>query len=82
MTLLTEQRDAWEARRVWPLSFSIQLARDELGRRRADVNSPETGKRPLSSMAPTIVDGGPDGNLIAIGGSGGSRIFGAVAQVR
>jgi len=33
-------------------------------------------------MAPTIVDGGPNGDLIAIGGSGGSRIFGAVAQVR
>jgi gamma-glutamyltranspeptidase/glutathione hydrolase/leukotriene-C4 hydrolase len=44
-------------------------------------NYPEPGKRPLSSTAAAIVER-PDGSLYtALGGSGGSRIFGAVAQV-
>ncbi|TDL26123.1 hypothetical protein BD410DRAFT_784163 [Rickenella mellea] len=44
-------------------------------------NYPEPGKRPLSSTAPTIMEH-PDGSFyLAIGGSGGSRIFGAIAQV-
>lgn len=44
-------------------------------------NYPQPGKRPLSSTAATIVER-PDGSLYtALGGSGGSRIFGAVAQV-
>ncbi|KAJ9108666.1 hypothetical protein QFC20_003365 [Naganishia adeliensis] len=44
-------------------------------------NYPQPGKRPLSSTAATIVER-PDGTLYtALGGSGGSRIFGAVAQV-
>ena len=45
------------------------------------VNYPQPGKRPLSSTAPTIAEN-PDGSLfIAIGGSGGSRIFPSVFQV-
>ncbi|KZT59198.1 gamma-glutamyltranspeptidase [Calocera cornea HHB12733] len=44
-------------------------------------NYPAAGKRPVSSTAPTILER-PDGSfLMALGGSGGSRIFGAVAQV-
>jgi len=44
-------------------------------------NYPEPGKRPLSSTAPTILEH-PDGSFyVAIGGSGGSRIFGTVFQV-
>jgi gamma-glutamyltranspeptidase/glutathione hydrolase/leukotriene-C4 hydrolase len=44
-------------------------------------NYPGPNKRPLSSTAATIVEY-PDGTLYtALGGSGGSRIFGAVAQV-
>jgi gamma-glutamyltranspeptidase/glutathione hydrolase/leukotriene-C4 hydrolase len=44
-------------------------------------NYPEPGKRPLSSTAPTIIEH-PDGSFyLAIGGSGGSRIFGAILQV-
>lgn len=44
-------------------------------------NYPEAGKRPLSSTIPTIIEH-PDGSFyLAIGGSGGSRIFGAVFQV-
>ncbi|KAF9501747.1 gamma-glutamyltranspeptidase [Pleurotus eryngii] len=43
-------------------------------------NYPEPGKRPLSSTTPTIFEY-PDGSFyLAIGGSGGSRIFGAVFQ--
>ena len=44
-------------------------------------NYPEPGKRPLSSMAPTIIEH-PDGSFyLTIGGSGGSRIFGGIFQV-
>jgi gamma-glutamyltranspeptidase/glutathione hydrolase/leukotriene-C4 hydrolase len=43
-------------------------------------NYPEPGKRPLSSTVPAIIEH-PDGSFFAaIGGSGGSRIFGAVFQ--
>lgn len=45
------------------------------------VNYPEPGKRPLSSTVPTIMEH-PDGSFyLAVGGSGGSKIFGAVLQV-
>jgi gamma-glutamyltranspeptidase/glutathione hydrolase/leukotriene-C4 hydrolase len=44
-------------------------------------NYPEPGKRPLSSTVPTIVEH-PDGSFfVAIGGSGGSKIFPSVFQV-
>lgn len=44
-------------------------------------NYPAPGKRPLSSTSPLIMDS-PDGETyLALGGSGGSRIFGSVAQV-
>ncbi|GJJ06187.1 hypothetical protein Clacol_000376 [Clathrus columnatus] len=44
-------------------------------------NYPAPGKRPLSSTAPTIVEH-RDGSLyLVLGGSGGSKIFGAVAHV-
>ncbi|EJU04431.1 gamma-glutamyltranspeptidase [Dacryopinax primogenitus] len=44
-------------------------------------NYPAAGKRPVSSTAPTIMER-PDGSfLLAVGGSGGSRIFGGIAQV-
>lgn len=44
-------------------------------------NYPEPGKRPLSSTAPSIIEH-PDGSFyLAIGGAGGSRIYGSIAQV-
>lgn len=44
------------------------------------ANRVEPGKRPRSSMSPTIVYG-PDGNLkLLVGSSGGSRIIGYVAK--
>ncbi|KAJ7178528.1 gamma-glutamyltranspeptidase [Mycena crocata] len=43
-------------------------------------NYPEAGKRPLSSTSPTIVEHADGSFAVAVGGSGGSRIFGAVFQ--
>jgi gamma-glutamyltranspeptidase/glutathione hydrolase len=49
------------------------------GLRQSDANLPEPGKRPLSSMSPTIVlrNGKP---VIVAGGSGGPRIITATTQ--
>jgi len=44
------------------------------------VNSAEAGKRPRSSMAPTLVIDGEGKAVLAIGSPGGSRIIGYVAQ--
>jgi gamma-glutamyltranspeptidase/glutathione hydrolase/leukotriene-C4 hydrolase len=44
-------------------------------------NYPQPGKRPLSSTSPAIVEHSDGSVYLAIGGSGGSRIFGSVAQV-
>jgi len=44
-------------------------------------NYPEPGKRPLSSTVPTILENSDGSFYLAVGGSGGSRIFGAVFQV-
>lgn len=44
-----------------------------------DANAIEANKRPLSSMAPTLVLDGP-GTAIATGGQGGSRIITSVLQ--
>ncbi|PWN50654.1 hypothetical protein IE53DRAFT_387014 [Violaceomyces palustris] len=44
-------------------------------------NYPEPGKRPLSSTCPTIVENRDGSFRLALGGSGGSRIFSSVAQV-
>ncbi|GAA6061308.1 hypothetical protein JCM10212_005422 [Sporobolomyces blumeae] len=61
---------------------------DAFGLSPSPFNYPESGKRPLSSTAPLIMDHptslsplDPHGVYLAVGGSGGSRIFGAVAQV-
>lgn len=43
-------------------------------------NTPEPGKRPRSSMAPTIVKS-PDGSILALGSPGGSTIITTVLQV-
>jgi len=58
----------------------LYLTYTSLHRLTCSDNYPEPGKRPLSSTVPTIVEH-PDGSFfVAIGGSGGSRIFGAVFQ--
>lgn len=43
-------------------------------------NYPEPGKRPLSSTAPTIIEHEDGSFYVAIGGSGGSRIFPSIYQ--
>lgn len=44
-------------------------------------NAPEPGKRPLSSMCPTIVTNSTGDVVLAVGGTGGVRITSAVALV-
>ncbi|KAF8973301.1 gamma-glutamyltranspeptidase [Flammula alnicola] len=61
--------------------FSTPGVPNQFGLYPSPYNFPEPGKRPLSSTAPTIIEH-PDGSFyLAIGGSGGSRIFGSVFQV-
>ncbi|KAF8239824.1 gamma-glutamyltranspeptidase [Tricholoma matsutake] len=43
-------------------------------------NFPEPGKRPFSSTIPTIIEHAGGSLFVAIGGSGGSQIFGAIFQ--
>lgn len=43
-------------------------------------NYPEPGKRPLSSIAPAIIEHLDGSVFLAIGGSGGSQIFGSIFQ--
>ena len=43
-------------------------------------NYPQPGKRPLSSTVPTIIEHEDGSFYLAVGGSGGSRIFPAVFQ--
>jgi gamma-glutamyltranspeptidase/glutathione hydrolase len=60
--------------------FSSPSGANVYGLRQSEKNLPEPGKRPLSSMSPTIIEqnGVP---YLAIGGSGGPRIISAVVQV-
>ena len=45
------------------------------------VNYPEPGKRPLSSTVPMIMEHEDGSFYLAVGGSGGTRIFPAAFQV-
>ncbi len=60
--------------------FSPPTGTNLYGLQQSDKNLPETGKRPLSSMSPTIIlrRGQP---VFAVGASGGPRIISGVAQV-
>ncbi|GJN92777.1 hypothetical protein Rhopal_005815-T1 [Rhodotorula paludigena] len=66
--------------------FATPGAPDAFGLRPSPFNYPAGGKRPLSSTSPIIMDhpssasASGDSVWLALGGSGGSRIFGAVAQ--
>ena len=44
-------------------------------------NYPESRKRPLSSIAPTIIEHSNGSFYVTLGGSGGSKIFPAIFQV-
>ena len=60
--------------------FTIDSAANAYGLVQSDRNRPEPGKRPLSSMSPTIVL--ENGRVVAIAGaSGGPRIISGALQV-
>jgi len=60
--------------------FSVPHTPNGFGLWPSPYNYPAAGKRPLSSMAPVIMEK-EDGRFhLVVGGSGGSRIFGAVVQ--
>ncbi|KAI9635467.1 putative gamma-glutamyltranspeptidase 1 precursor [Dioszegia hungarica] len=61
--------------------FAVPGAPDAFGLPPSPWNYPAPGKKPMSSTSPTIILS-PSGSLYAtLGGSGGSRIFGSLAQV-
>ncbi len=57
------------------------LLNDEMDDFASASNAPEPGKRPLSSMAPTLVFGAAGGLWLAVGSPGGPLIPTTVAQV-
>ncbi|KAJ3052913.1 hypothetical protein HK102_011812 [Quaeritorhiza haematococci] len=61
--------------------FSIPNTTDALNRTSNPRNFPEPGKRPLSSMIPTIIETEGGVPVLIIGGSGGKRIFPSVFEV-
>ncbi|MCM2334931.1 MAG: gamma-glutamyltransferase family protein, partial [Anaeromyxobacteraceae bacterium] len=70
--LLNDQMDDFEAAAGAPNQFGL------VG---AGVNQPAPGKRPLSSMAPTLVFDAEGRVVLAVGSPGGSTIPSTVAQV-
>ncbi|KAG8850362.1 hypothetical protein FRB96_000426 [Tulasnella sp. 330] len=61
--------------------FSLQGIPNAFGLWPSPYNFPAAGKRPLSSIVPTILEH-PSGEVyMCLGGSGGSRIYGSVLQV-
>jgi len=61
--------------------FLLNDEMDDFSQDPASVNAPEPGKRPLSSMSPTIVLD-PSGNpFMSIGAAGATRIITAVSQI-
>ncbi|KAI0341981.1 gamma-glutamyltranspeptidase [Trametopsis cervina] len=60
--------------------FSIPGVPNAFGLYPSPYNYPQPGKRPLSSTAPTILEDADGEFAIAIGASGGSRIFPSVFQ--
>jgi gamma-glutamyltranspeptidase/glutathione hydrolase len=70
--LLNDEMDDFDAAPGTPNAFGLQGG---------EANLPAPGKRPLSSMSPTLVFG-PDGRLLlAVGSPGGSTIPSTVAWV-
>lgn len=61
--------------------FSTPGTPNSFGLYPSPFNYPEPGKRPLSSTTPTIIENEDGTFYLAVGGSGGSRIFGSVFQV-
>lgn len=62
--------------------FSYPSRNTSHGYKQTEINYIEPGKRPLSSMTPTIVIDQEDKVKMVVGASGGFKITTAVAQVR
>ncbi|KAF8502165.1 gamma-glutamyltranspeptidase [Russula emetica] len=61
--------------------FSIPGVPNAFGLWPSPYNYPEGNKRPLSSTTPTIVEHSDGSFYVAVGGSGGAKIFPAIFQV-
>jgi gamma-glutamyltranspeptidase/glutathione hydrolase len=68
--VLNDQMDDFSAAPGVPNSYGL------VG---GEANAVQAGKRPLSSMTPTVLRG-PDGQVLVIGASGGSTIISGVLQ--
>lgn len=64
------------------LGSIIHAKRQQLRtQRNVTDNFPAAGRRPLSSIAPTIIEHLSGRVYMSLGGSGGSRIYGSILQV-
>ena len=61
--------------------FLLNDEMDDFSSNPTSVNAPEPGKRPLSSMSPTIVLDPQDRPFMSLGSPGATRILTAVAQI-
>ena len=62
--------------------FSTPDLINYFGLRPSEANYIKSGKRPMSSMCPTIILDKDNNIRLVIGASGGSRIISSVAQVK
>lgn len=62
--------------------FSTPNLVNYFGLRPSEANYIKPGKRPMSSMSPTIILDKDDNIRLVLGASGGSRIISSVAQVK
>lgn len=61
--------------------FLLNDEMDDFSQNSASVNAPEPGKRPLSSMSPTIVLDAQGKPFMSIGAAGATKIITTVAQI-
>lgn len=61
--------------------FLLNNEMDDFSSNPESVNAPEPGKRPLSSMSPTIVLDPKGRPYMSIGAAGATRIFTSIAQI-
>ena len=61
--------------------FLLNNEMDDFSQNPQSVNAPEPGKRPLSSMSPTIVLDPKGRPYMSIGAAGATKIFTSIAQI-